>query len=192
MAFCGTLIVVPYGTYLILKYQKVSRINISNKTCLINDPCGRTHSPTSSDYSFHATFRDILKSTDGWTDGNMCENNYYYRPGLWVNRVDQYFTLLLLSGRIETWIGLGNENYPSVICSDSSDCEAKGLRWIDGTNYIDNVNLIVEFGVGHACSRMKTANDVDIVDDYSCSNKFAFLCEYRCISNCECKYLTAC
>ena len=27
--------------------------------------------------------------TDGRTDGNLCENNDHYRPGLWVGRVDQ-------------------------------------------------------------------------------------------------------
>ena len=24
------------------------------------------------------------------TDGNMCERNNHYRPGLWVGRVDKY------------------------------------------------------------------------------------------------------
>ena len=36
-----------------------------DKTCVINDPLGQTHSPTSSDHYFHATFIlfcDILKT----------------------------------------------------------------------------------------------------------------------------------
>ena len=57
--------------------------------CIINDPLGQTHSPTScSDHYFHATFvlfRDILKSGDGRTD----ENNDHYWTRLWVGRVDQ-------------------------------------------------------------------------------------------------------
>ena len=36
-------------------------------------------------------FRRRLFCFEKWgrTDGNMCENNYHYRPGLWVGRVDQ-------------------------------------------------------------------------------------------------------
>ena len=43
-----------------------------NKTCVINDPLGQTHSPTSSDHYFQATFVlfcDILKSGDGRSEG---------------------------------------------------------------------------------------------------------------------------
>ena len=43
-----------------------------HKICVINDPLGPTHSPTSSDHYFHTTFVsfcDILKSGSGRTDG---------------------------------------------------------------------------------------------------------------------------
>ena len=65
--------------------------SIGNKTCVINDPLGQTHSPTTIDHYFQATivFCHILKSGDGRTDGSMCKNNYDYRPGLWVGRMDQ-------------------------------------------------------------------------------------------------------
>ena len=64
--------------------------------CVVNDPLGQTHSPTSSDHSdhyLHATFVlfcNILKSGDRRTGGNLCENNDHYRLGLWVGRVDQF------------------------------------------------------------------------------------------------------
>ena len=58
--------------------------------------------PTSSDHYFHATivlFCNILKSGDGRTDGNLCENNDHYQPGLWIGRVDQkhYFSIQIRS-----------------------------------------------------------------------------------------------
>ena len=34
-------------------------------------------------------FCDNLKRGNRRTDGNMCENNEHYRPGLWGGRVDQ-------------------------------------------------------------------------------------------------------
>ena len=45
--------------------------------CVINDPLGQTHNPTSSDSNFQVTFVvfcDILKGGDGRTD-NTRENN---------------------------------------------------------------------------------------------------------------------
>ena len=60
--------------------------NKINKTCVINDPLGQTHSPTSSDHFFNRRlFCFIWKSGEGRTDQNMCENNDHYRPGLWVS-----------------------------------------------------------------------------------------------------------
>ena len=44
--------------------------NNLNKTCVINDPLGQTHSPTKIDHYFHATFVlfcNILKSAYGRT-----------------------------------------------------------------------------------------------------------------------------
>ena len=46
---------------------------INNKTCVINDPIGQTHSPTNSHHYFHAKFElfyfcDILKSRDVRTE----------------------------------------------------------------------------------------------------------------------------
>ena len=60
------------------------------KTCAVNDPLGQTHSPTSSDHYFHETFLFVLKIVYGRTDGNMCENNYY-----WVGHVDQKDKIIL-------------------------------------------------------------------------------------------------
>ena len=56
------------------------------KTCVINDPLGLTHSPTSIDHYFHSKFVFVLRY---FKIGNLCENNGHYRPGLWVGRVDQ-------------------------------------------------------------------------------------------------------
>ena len=42
-------------------------------------------------------FQDILKCGDGRMDGNMCENNYHYLPGLSVGRVDQFQVRLVTS-----------------------------------------------------------------------------------------------
>ena len=62
-----------------------------NKTCVINDPFGQTHSLASSDHYF-LLFRfakfEKWGRTYGLTD-SMCKNNDHYRPGLWVGRVDQ-------------------------------------------------------------------------------------------------------
>ena len=63
-----------------------------NKTGVINDPLGQTHSHASSEHCFLFSVFVDLKSGDVRTYGrtdNMCENNYPYRPWLWVGRVDQ-------------------------------------------------------------------------------------------------------
>ena len=75
--------------------QRSSRSSFMISTCVINDPHGQTHSPSSIDHYFHATFVlycDILNSWDGRTDGYLCEFNDHYRLGLWVGRMDQRFT----------------------------------------------------------------------------------------------------
>ena len=60
-----------------------------DKTGVINDPLGQTHSLASSEHCFHfVLFCQILKSGNERTD-NMYKNNYPYRPWLWVGRVDQ-------------------------------------------------------------------------------------------------------
>ena len=64
-----------------------------NKTGVINDPLGQTHtvSPVAN-IVFCCFVLPDLKSADGRTDertDNICENNDYYRPWLWVRRVDQ-------------------------------------------------------------------------------------------------------
>ena len=62
-----------------------------HKICVINDPLGQTFSPSSSYNYFQGKFVllcDILKNGDGYTGGNMCEDNDHYRQGLWVGRVD--------------------------------------------------------------------------------------------------------
>ena len=68
-------------------------IYIKDKTCVINDPLGQTHSPISIFRRRLYLFCDILKivnvRTDGRKNGNMWENNDHYRPGLWVGWVDQ-------------------------------------------------------------------------------------------------------
>ena len=59
--------------------------------CVINDPLGQTHNPTSNDHYFHRTFLlfcVVLKSGYGRTD-NTYENNDYYRLELWAGRLDQ-------------------------------------------------------------------------------------------------------
>ena len=63
--------------------------NNKNKTCVINDPLGQTHSPTSSDLYFHVTFVLFCDILDGRTE--ICAK-IIYRPGLWVGRVDQNWT----------------------------------------------------------------------------------------------------
>ena len=56
---------------------------------VINDPLGQTHIVTPvANIVFCCFVFLILKSGDGRTD-NMDENNYPYRPWLWVGRVDQ-------------------------------------------------------------------------------------------------------
>ena len=53
-------------------------------------PSARSHSPTSGDHCFHATF--VLRYFEKWrqTYGQKtCENNDHYQPELWVGRVDQ-------------------------------------------------------------------------------------------------------
>ena len=73
--------------------------NNNNKTYVSNDPLGQTHSSTSSDHYFQTTFAlfcDVLKSTDGRTNGNMCENNDHYLTGLWDGRVDQRKTFAIV------------------------------------------------------------------------------------------------
>ena len=70
----------------------VFKVLTKSKTCVINDPLGQTHSPTSSEHYFHTKFVlfcDILKCGDGRTDGNMYKNNYHYRPELLVGQEDQ-------------------------------------------------------------------------------------------------------
>ena len=58
-----------------------------NKTGVINDPLGQTHSHASSEHCF-LLFCSSRFEKWGRTD-NMCENNDPYRQGLWVGRVDQ-------------------------------------------------------------------------------------------------------
>ena len=72
--------------------QCLSKNNI-DKTGVINDPLGQTHSLAISEHCFRLTFDLFWKvGTDGRTDGRtdgMCKNNDHYRPWLWVGRVDQ-------------------------------------------------------------------------------------------------------
>ena len=56
--------------------RRMASLKVLYKTCVINDPLGQTHSPTSSDDYGHLTcvlLCDILKI------GNLCENNDHYR-----------------------------------------------------------------------------------------------------------------
>ena len=72
----------PWGHWHIMK----------NKTGVINDPLGQTHSLASSEHCF------VLKSGDGWTDGrtdDKFKNNYHYRPWLWVGFVDQFMLVTM-------------------------------------------------------------------------------------------------
>ena len=71
---------------------------------VINDPLGQTHSLDNSEHCFHFVF--ILQDFEkwGWTDGrtdNMCENNYPYRPWLWIGWVDQYEHIVKLGMNTE-------------------------------------------------------------------------------------------
>ena len=67
----------------LVKYKK------KDKTGVINDPLGQTHSHASSEHRFRFKFVLFwLVGTDGRTD-DMCKNNDPYRPRLWVGRVDQ-------------------------------------------------------------------------------------------------------
>ena len=60
-----------------------------NKTGVINDPLGQTHSHASSEQCFLLICFSRFEKW-GRTD-NMCEYNDPYRPWLWVGRVDQKF-----------------------------------------------------------------------------------------------------
>ena len=61
-----------------------------------NDPLGQTQ--TTSDHYFHSTLLCFAIFWKVGTDGNMCENNDHYRPGLLlIGRVDQFFGPLPLS-----------------------------------------------------------------------------------------------
>ena len=64
------------------------RNNLFNKTGVINDLLGQTHSLASSEHCF-LLFCFSRFEKWGRTD-NMCENNDPYRPWLWVGRVDQF------------------------------------------------------------------------------------------------------
>ena len=83
------------GAWWVTKFTKVTvpfPQNIKNKTGVINDPLGQTHSQASSEHCFLLyCFSRFEKwgRTYGRTD-NMCVNNYPYRPWLWVGRVDQF------------------------------------------------------------------------------------------------------
>ena len=98
-------------------WQLIERRSNNNrcKTCVINDPVGQTHSPTSSDHYFQATFVlffDILRSEDGRMAGNMCKNNDHFRPGLLVGWVDQKKALVVFKRSVEAqqW------NFSSSLC----------------------------------------------------------------------------
>ena len=65
----------------------------NNKTGVISDPLGHTHSLDSSNQCFRFKFVLFWKvGMDGQTD-NMCKNNDQYQPGLWVSLVDRKETL---------------------------------------------------------------------------------------------------
>ena len=71
-----------------LKLNSQNHINSeSTLMCVINDPLGQTHSPTSYDY-IHVLFFDMLKSEDGRKE-NTNKNNNHCQSGLWFGRVDQ-------------------------------------------------------------------------------------------------------
>ena len=73
--------------------------NKTNKTGVINDPLGQTHSHASSEHCF-LLFCFSRFEKWGWMDVqtyNMCENNDPYRPWLWIGRVDQ-------NCRVNRWI----------------------------------------------------------------------------------------
>ena len=64
---------------------------MQDKTCVINDPFGQTHSPASSDhyFSLQSFFCDIWKvGTDVRTE-TCAKIMITTGPGLWVGRVDQ-------------------------------------------------------------------------------------------------------
>ena len=78
-----------------LPQQSLKEITKS-KTCVIDDPLGQTHSPTSSDHYFYVSFvRQYCEKQDRMyvrmesTYGNNKKTNDHYRPELWVGRVDQ-------------------------------------------------------------------------------------------------------
>ena len=81
---------------------------IENKTGVINDPLGQTHSLASSEHCF-LLFCFARSEKRGWTD-NMCENNDPYRPWLWVGRVDQKRINRRMSRRRSKWIWILNIN----------------------------------------------------------------------------------
>ena len=78
-----------------------------HQTGVINDPLSQTHSHASSEHCFllfcfarSEKWGRTDERMNGRTD-NIFENNDYYRPWLWVGRVDQlivlkYYNLLLI------------------------------------------------------------------------------------------------
>ena len=100
-----------------------------NKTGVINDPLGQTHSLLSSEhwfclkFVFFARFWKVGK--DGRTDGqHMCENNdHYFGSGEWINNISgiqecSFVIKILLSGR-NVGVSCLPLPYPSVVIQPS-------------------------------------------------------------------------
>ena len=77
---------------MIICYWKTQWLELNfNKTCVINDPLGQTHSLASSDHYFLLfCFARFEKWERTYGRITCAYNNDHYRPGLWVGRVDQY------------------------------------------------------------------------------------------------------
>ena len=71
----------------------MKRKNTGNKTGVINDPLGQTHSLASSEHCFRLKFVSLWKVGTGGRTNDMCKNNDHYRSWLWVGLVDQLETI---------------------------------------------------------------------------------------------------